>query len=238
MIGAAVLASSVLFFVLTNLGVWATSGLYPRTRIGLVTCYTAALPFFRNALAGDAIYAPTLFGDSLSWSGRYRDFATREPLPPQPRPRGAQTMARRIVSFLPSATEMVYALELEDQLFGVTHECDYPPAAREKLVVVSNVLPVEEMSQCEIDTAVSARLRNGLSLYQVDEARIRDIRPDLILTQELCQVCAPSGNEVAQLLASLSPKPKVIWLRARSAKSSTIFGRSPKQPARWQKRKR
>ena len=62
MIGAAVLASSVLFFVLTNLGVWATSGLYPRTMIGLVTCYAAALPFFRNTLAGDAIYALTLFG--------------------------------------------------------------------------------------------------------------------------------------------------------------------------------
>jgi hypothetical protein len=62
MIGAAVLASSVLFFVLTNLGVWATSGLYPRTMIGLVTCYTAALPFFRNTLTGDAIYALTLFG--------------------------------------------------------------------------------------------------------------------------------------------------------------------------------
>lgn len=125
-------------------------------------------------------------------------------------------MARRIVSFLPSATEMVYALGLEDQLFGVTHECDYPPAAREKLVVVSNVLPIEEMSQCEIDTAVSARLRNGLSLYQVDEARMREIRPDLILTQELCQVCAPSGNEVVQLLASLSPRPEVIWLTPRS----------------------
>ena len=131
-------------------------------------------------------------------------------------------MARCIVSFLPSATEMVYALGLEDQLFGVTHECDYPPAAREKLVVVSNVLPIEEMSQCEIDAAVSARLRNGLSLYQVDEARMRDIRPDLILTQELCQVCAPSGNEVAQLLASLSPKPEVLWLTPLSL--GQIFG--------------
>lgn len=62
MIGAAVLAGSILFFVLTNLGVWATSGLYPRTMPGLVTCYTAALPFCRNTLAGDAIYALALFG--------------------------------------------------------------------------------------------------------------------------------------------------------------------------------
>jgi len=125
-------------------------------------------------------------------------------------------MARRIVSFLPSATEMVYALRLEDQLFGVTHECDYPWAARDKPVVVRSVLPIEEMSQHEIDAAVTARLRDGLSLYQVDETRMREIRPDLILTQELCQVCAPSGNEVAQLLASLSPTPEVLWLTPHS----------------------
>jgi hypothetical protein len=62
MIGVAVLTSSVLFFVFTNVGVWATSGLYPRTMIGLVTCFTAALPFFCNMLAGDAIYATALFG--------------------------------------------------------------------------------------------------------------------------------------------------------------------------------
>ena len=92
---------------------------------------------------------------------------------------------------------MVYALRLEDQLFGVTHECDYPWAARDKPVVVRSVLPIEEMSQHEIDAAVTARLREGLNLYQVDETRMREIRPDLILTQELCQVCAPSGNEVA-----------------------------------------
>jgi iron complex transport system substrate-binding protein len=125
-------------------------------------------------------------------------------------------VARRIVSFLPSATEMVYALGLADQLLGVTHECDYPPAAREKPVVVRSMLPVEQMTQREIDAAVTERLRSGLSLYQVDEARMRDIRPDLILTQDLCQVCAPSGNEVAQLLASLSPPPEILWLTPRS----------------------
>lgn len=125
-------------------------------------------------------------------------------------------MAGRIVSFLPSATEMVYALGLEDRLFGVTHECDYPDAARTKPVVVRNALPIERMSQREIDVEVTARLRAGLSLYQVDEARMRAISPDLILTQELCQVCAPSGNEVTQLLSSLSPKPEVLYLTPRS----------------------
>src|SRR5437870_11078705 len=91
--------------------------------------------------------------------------------------------ARRIVSFLPSATEMACALGLRDELMGITHECDYPPEIRDKPIVVRNVLPVEEMNQREIDTAITERLRNGLSLYQVDEVRIREIAPDLILTR-------------------------------------------------------
>jgi iron complex transport system substrate-binding protein len=128
----------------------------------------------------------------------------------------AEVAARRIISFLPSATEMAYALGLGNQLVGVTHECDYPPEAKTKPIVVRSVLPVETMSQREIDTAVTARLRDGLSLYQVDEALVRDIAPDLILTQDLCQVCAPSGNEVTQLLKSLSSKPQILWLTPKS----------------------
>jgi len=125
-------------------------------------------------------------------------------------------MARRIVSFLPSATEMACALGLGDQLLGVTHECDHPPEVRDKPIVVRSVLPTERMCQREIDTAVTERLRNGLSLYQVDESLIRDIAPDLILTQDLCQVCAPSGNEVAQLLNTLPSKPQILWLTPKS----------------------
>ncbi len=125
-------------------------------------------------------------------------------------------MARRIVSFLPSATEMACALGLGDQFLGVTHECDYPPEVRDKPIVVRSVLPIERMSQREIDTAVTERLRNGLGLYQVDESLIQDIAPDLILTQDLCQVCAPSGNEVAQLLNTLPSKPQILWLTPKS----------------------
>ncbi len=80
--------------------------------------------------------------------------------------------ASRIVSFLPSATEMVCALGLGDRLLGVTHECDYPPEIAGKTVVVRNVLPIETMSQPEIDSAVTQRLRDGLSLYRVDETLI------------------------------------------------------------------
>src|SRR5713101_4220688 len=125
-------------------------------------------------------------------------------------------VVQRIVSFLPSATEMVCALGIGDQLVGITHECDYPPEIHGKPVVVRNVLPIERMSQSEIDAAVTQRLRDGLSLYQVDEMLLEELSPDLILTQNLCQVCAPSGNEVSQLLKSLSKKPKILWLTPKS----------------------
>lgn len=126
------------------------------------------------------------------------------------------TAAQRIVSFLPSATEMACALGLGDRLVGITHECDYPPEIEGKQVVVRSALPIERMSQHEIDIAVAERMRQGLSLYQVDEALMREIAPDLILTQDLCQVCAPSGNEVAQLLRALPNKPEILWLTPTS----------------------
>jgi len=124
--------------------------------------------------------------------------------------------AQRIVSFLPSATEMICALGLGDRLMGITHECDYPPEIMGKPIVVRSVLPIERMSQSEIDSAVTERLRNGLSLYRVDETLMREISPDLILTQDLCQVCAPSGNEVSQLLKLLPTKPQILWLTPKS----------------------
>src|SRR4030095_2391461 len=126
------------------------------------------------------------------------------------------TTPARIVSFLPSATEMACALGLTDQLVGITHECDYPPDVRGKSVVVSNALPIETMTQPEIDAAVAERMRSGLSLYQVDEQLLRELAPDLILTQNLCQVCAPSGNEVSQLLKVLPKQPEILWLTPRS----------------------
>jgi iron complex transport system substrate-binding protein len=124
--------------------------------------------------------------------------------------------AQRIVSFLPSATEMICALGLGDRLMGVTHECDYPPEIMGKRIVVRSVLPTERMSQSEIDFAVTERLRNGQSLYRVDETVMREISPDLIVTQDLCQVCAPSGNEVSQLLKLLPTKPQILWLTPKS----------------------
>lgn len=116
---------------------------------------------------------------------------------------------------------MACALGLADSLVGITHECDYPPEIRSKPVVVRNVLPLERMSQSEIDRAVAERMREGQSLYQIDEELLRTLAPDLILTQNLCQVCAPSGNEVSQVIKTLGRTPEILWLTPQSL--SEIF---------------
>jgi iron complex transport system substrate-binding protein len=122
----------------------------------------------------------------------------------------------RIVSFLPAATEMAYALGFGNQIVGISHECDFPAEARSKPVVVRPAIALEKMSLREVDAAVSQRLRSGQSLYQVDENLLRRLQPDLILTQNLCQVCAPSGNELAVALKCLQPKPEIVWMSPHS----------------------
>ena len=111
---------------------------------------------------------------------------------------------------------MAYALGLGDSIVGITHECDYPHEAKSKPVVIRNVLPIERMTQSEIDRAVAERIRSGESLYQIDEQLLRELAPDLILTQNLCQVCAPSGNEVSQVLKALPKAPQILWLTPQS----------------------
>ena len=118
----------------------------------------------------------------------------------------------KIVSFLPSATEMVYALGLGDQLVGVTHECDYPIEARTKPVVVRSAIETKGLNPRQIDEAVSRTLKSGQGLYSVDEVLLTDLAPDLILTQDLCQVCAPSGNEIGRVLKFLPRFPRILWM--------------------------
>ena len=122
----------------------------------------------------------------------------------------------RIVSFLPAATEMVYALGLGDQLVGISHECDFPADAKAKPVVVRPALALETMSLHEIDIAVAERIGSGGSLYQVDDALLRELKPDLILTQNLCQVCATSGNDLTSALKLLEKQPEIVWMSPHS----------------------
>jgi iron complex transport system substrate-binding protein len=130
--------------------------------------------------------------------------------------------AARLISFLPAATEMVFALGAGDNLAGVSHECDFPPAARTKPVVVKPAPPFDAMTLSEIDSAVAQRIGSGQSLYEVDERLLREIAPTHILTQELCQVCAPSGNEITRALAALPVKPQILWFSPHGIEE--IFG--------------
>jgi iron complex transport system substrate-binding protein len=128
----------------------------------------------------------------------------------------------RLISFLPAATEMACALGLGDRLLGVSHECDFPPTAKTKPVVVKAALPLETMTLREIDVTVAQRIGSGQSLYEVDERLLAQLAPTHILTQELCHVCAPSGNEITRALAALPVKPKILWFTPHSIEE--IFG--------------
>ncbi len=122
----------------------------------------------------------------------------------------------RIVSFLPAATEITCALGAGAELVGRSHECDYPPEVRSLPVVSRPALPLEGLSQKEIDRAVAAHLATGESLYQVDEILLDELKPDLVFTQDLCQVCAPSGNELGRALRDMANPPQVLSLTPRN----------------------
>lgn len=118
----------------------------------------------------------------------------------------------RICSFLPSTTEIVYALGLGENLVGVTHECDYPPEATTKSRVIMSLIKPEELTSKEIDLLVSENYKTGKSTYIVEEEALRKANPDIILTQGLCDVCAVSGNEVTEAVNVLGHSPQIISL--------------------------
>jgi iron complex transport system substrate-binding protein len=117
----------------------------------------------------------------------------------------------RIVSLVPHATELLYALGLGDSVVGVTHECDYPPATATVPRITRDVLPAG-LSAAEIDAAVRERTEKGEAIYLLDEAKLAALEPDLIVTQELCPVCAVSYEEVRDVAKKLDPCPTVIAL--------------------------
>jgi len=121
----------------------------------------------------------------------------------------------RILSLLPAATEIVYALGLDDDLIGVTFECDEPPAARRKRVVTRSALAAD-LSVGEIDREVRERSARGEPLTDLDVDYLRDVPADVILTQDLCQVCAVPAGDVSAALDRLGCRADVVSLDPRT----------------------
>jgi iron complex transport system substrate-binding protein len=115
----------------------------------------------------------------------------------------------RIASLVPSATEMLFALGLGGDVVGVTHECDYPPAARELPQLTATVLPPGRDAG-EIDAAVKEVVGEGRALYTLDEERLAGLEPDLIVTQAVCEVCAVSYEDVVTVAERLPGPPRVL----------------------------
>src|SRR3972149_11720616 len=121
-------------------------------------------------------------------------------------------MIMRICSLLPSATEILYELELGDSVVGVTHECDFPADANNKTVVVRSAFDASKLSSEEIDNIIVQRVREGKDIYVVDDSALRKASPDLIVAQGLCEVCSPHMKELDRAMNILDNKPKVIVL--------------------------
>jgi iron complex transport system substrate-binding protein len=121
----------------------------------------------------------------------------------------------RIVSLVPSATEMLFALGLGDDVVGVTHECDYPADAQGLPKVTRDVLPTG-LSSAEIDAAVKERTLAGESIYHLDADALHELAPDLIVTQALCSVCAVSYDDVRAIAEEIDTQPMVISLDPRT----------------------
>jgi len=109
----------------------------------------------------------------------------------------------RIVSLLPSATETLFALGLGDSLVAVTHECDHPPEAAALPIVTRSTLGLREKDSAGIDSEVTAAAASGMSLYEVDTDAILELEPDLVVAQDICDVCAIPASQVDHALAGI-----------------------------------
>jgi iron complex transport system substrate-binding protein len=117
----------------------------------------------------------------------------------------------RVVSLLPSATEILFALGFDREIVGVSHECDFPPRARTKTIVIHSRID-KDASPIEIDRQVREYVSHGESLYAVDAEALQALAPDLIVTQDLCHVCAASPDDLASALAKFDARPEVLCL--------------------------
>ncbi|MDX1532991.1 MAG: cobalamin-binding protein [Nitrosopumilaceae archaeon] len=118
-------------------------------------------------------------------------------------------MAKRIVSFLPSATELLYELNADDMLYGVTHECLYPNDAKNKPRIIDSVFDPEKMSSQEIDQTTCSLLKDGKDIFTLNEKNLLDAKPDLIISQNTCEVCAAHTNQLSRATEILENKPTI-----------------------------
>ena len=122
----------------------------------------------------------------------------------------------RIVSFLPSATELIYEFGKGDLLFGVTHECKFPKEAQEKLKIITTSIDSENLSSNEINNKTCQLLNEGREIFILNEKNLRLADPDLIISQETCEVCAPHTNQVKKATEALSKKPQIYSMNPHS----------------------
>jgi len=114
---------------------------------------------------------------------------------------------KRIVSFLPSATELLYEFGVQDNLYGVTHECKYPPDAASKPQVIDSVINSDELTSKEIDTMTCQLLNDRKDIFILNEKNLKEANPDLIISQETCEVCAAYTNQVNKAIQILQREP-------------------------------
>ena len=125
---------------------------------------------------------------------------------------------KRIVSFLPSATELLYEFGVQDKLYGVTHECRYPKDAMNKPQIISSAIDSEKLSSKEIDTKTCQLLKNGKEIFILNEKNLRKADPDLIISQETCEVCAVYTNQINKAIQILEKKPIIHSMDPHSIK--------------------
>ena len=119
---------------------------------------------------------------------------------------------QRIVTFLPSATELIYSLGADDKLFGVTHECNYPSGAKTKLRVISSVFDPALMSSKQIDDKICQLMSEGKEIYNLNKENLLSAKPDLIISQNICEVCSAHTEHVNMAVEMLGKKPEVYTM--------------------------
>jgi iron complex transport system substrate-binding protein len=120
--------------------------------------------------------------------------------------------SERIVSFLPSATEVLYEIGAGDQIFGVTHECKFPESAKRKPKVINSSFDPAKMNSKEIDNKIVELMQSGRDIYVIDDRILKEAKPDLIVAQGVCEVCSPFTKEIKRAISILDYKPDVLIL--------------------------